>query len=299
MTLSPDDRQDIQRRIRLSSGSGPGFAWEMAEVDLDPRLAPFALRITGYAEWSAEPIRRLEAPNAGIPIIIGFGAPLRVSGVSYALEKATAFIAGLDIAAATTEGQGFQAGVQLDLTPLGAARLLGMPLAAIAHNVVALDDILGAPAKLLVQRLGEGNDWESRLKMTEEFALHRIAANPAPPALVAEIWRRLMLTGGLARVAEMASDIGVSRKHLTRQFHDWLGLAPSAFSRVLRFDRAVAHIRRTGGRVDWGRLAQECGYFDQPHFNRDFRAFTGMTPGAYVAALQPTGAIVLAGATCP
>jgi len=42
--------------------------------------------------------------------------------------------------------------------------------------------------------------------------------------------------------------------------------------------------RRPGcDEVDWTQLALGCGYFDQAHFNHDFRAFSGINPSTYVA----------------
>jgi AraC-like DNA-binding protein len=36
-----------------------------------------------------------------------------------------------------------------------------------------------------------------------------------------------------------------------------------------------------GQSVNWAEIAIDCGYCDQPHLNRDFRFFSGITPGAY------------------
>jgi AraC-like DNA-binding protein len=60
-------------------------------------------------------------------------------------------------------------------------------------------------------------------------------------------------------------------------------------ARILRFERATALLRAGDGRPDWARVAAECGYFDQSHFNRDFKAFAGVTPTTYAAALLPGG----------
>jgi len=129
---------DDSLNIRVSRDSGPDFAWEMAITDVPSELAPYASRICGYREWSPTPLRRLEPPYSGLPLIIGIGEPINVWGEAYRLEAVTAFVAGLDLFAATTEGQGDQGGVQIDLTPLGAARLLGMPLVSLSHSLIRL-----------------------------------------------------------------------------------------------------------------------------------------------------------------
>jgi len=89
----------------------------------------------------------------------------------------------------------------------------------------------------------------------------------------------------------MAEDAGVSRKHLTHQFRTWTGLPPSSYARLLRFERALGEIARLPHARDWARIAAGCGYYDQPHFNRDFKAFTGLSPSGYVARLMPNGGV--------
>jgi AraC-like DNA-binding protein len=286
------DAAGMARHIAIERFAGPGVAWEMAFAEPDPRLAGLVQRLCGYREWSAEPLCRIQPPYSGLPLIIGFGAPITVAGTRYRLDRVSAFMAGLETAAAQTEGSGHQAGVQLDLTPLGAARLLGRPLEALAGQVVRLEDLIGADGRRLAQRLGEATGWDERLTLTEDFVLERINLHRPPPPLVTALWRRLIASRGQSDIAALAADAGVSRKHLTQQFRHWTGLPPSQYARVLRFERAVARIRARPLGVDWAQVAAACGYYDQPHFNRDFRSFTGLTPTRFLAALQPHGGIV-------
>jgi AraC-like DNA-binding protein len=62
-----------------------------------------------------------------------------------------------------------------------------------------------------------------------------------------------------------------------------VGLTPKVFSRVLRFQRVLALIRRDR-QIDWADVAVASGYYDQAHFIHDFRAFSGMSPTAYLRA---------------
>jgi AraC-like DNA-binding protein len=87
-------------------------------------------------------------------------------------------------------------------------------------------------------------------------------------------------------VNELAGELGCSRRHLARSFGSELGLPPKALARVLRFEHAVGLMRSGRELAD---VAYSCGYYDQPHFNRDFRALAGTTPSDYLARALPEG----------
>ena len=71
-----------------------------------------------------------------------------------------------------------------------------------------------------------------------------------------------------------------SRRRLVATVHRELALAAKPLARLLRFERAVEHLRAGSGLTD---VALDSGYYDQAHFNRDFKAFAGVTPTRYRA----------------
>ena len=83
-----------------------------------------------------------------------------------------------------------------------------------------------------------------------------------------------------ARIAAVTAMSNLSPKRFIERFKAAVGLTPKRYSRILRFQHALAHAE-TGHRVDWTRIAMDCGYFDQAHFIHDFRSFAGITPTGY------------------
>jgi AraC-like DNA-binding protein len=82
---------------------------------------------------------------------------------------------------------------------------------------------------------------------------------------------------GLTRVSSLVRDAGLSARQFERRFGAQVGLSPKAFLRVVRFQQ-VLKAMDGGGPTDWARLAVEHGFYDQPHFVNDFKAFTGLAP---------------------
>ena len=102
------------------------------------------------------------------------------------------------------------------------------------------------------------------------------------------MWRRLVATGGRVSIGALVGEVGFSQKHLIGQFRDETRRSPKTLARVLRFGRAIRMIK-SGGGARLAEIAQDCGYYDQAHFSRDFRVFAGVTPTELVRNQLPDG----------
>ncbi len=80
---------------------------------------------------------------------------------------------------------------------------------------------------------------------------------------------------------ELCSRIGYSQKHLIELFKSRVGVTPKSYMRILRFQQVINEIESLGD-IDWQQISFTCGYFDQSHFIRDFKSFSGFTPSVYL-----------------
>ena len=209
-------------------------------------------------------------PWVGAVVIICFGVPYKLDG-----EPFDAFVGGLSDRPILTEFVGEASGIQVDFTPLGARRLLGLPMEELTNRVVAIGDVLGPRAPRLVERLQEMDGWAERFALLDAALLRRLAAGPEPAPEVAWTLRRLTQADGRLAIGALADEVGWSRRHLAASWRRDVGLGPKAVARILRFQRALRLVRDGHALAD---AAYECGYADQPHLNRDFRALAGATP---------------------
>ncbi len=273
-----------------------GGRWELWSRPADARLVPHVTRLQGYDEHSAGPSRRREVPTGRAVLILGLGPPLRVQDPSLPAGRPTAlraFLAAPSAGPALTEHDGEMRGVQVDLSPPAARMLAGVPLHELAGASVELEDLLGPPARELLERLDAAPSWPARLALAERAIARRLEDAPAPPPDVAWAWRRLEATHGALRIEALAAELGCSRRHLAARFREHVGLTPKTAARVLRFARLVELVGQHPER--WADLAAACGYADQPHLNREVRALAGSTPGELLARALPAGRGVDAG----
>jgi AraC-like DNA-binding protein len=262
--------------------------FEQVEGRPAPALAPYIERYLGYRMAGFEPGIHVGMPGSSLTFIVSFDAPIDLVGMPDPAQSPAAIfgaIGGLAAGPAQIRHDGNQHGVALDVTALGARALFRMPASALAWAVVEPADVLGSDGAELVERLNLAAGWEERFSVIDEVLL-RVLTEPAPaPAEVRRAWQRLRASEGSISVAELADEIGWSRRHLSQQFRAEFGITPKVTARIMRFERATQLLKRPGGcaLVD---VAAACGYSDQAHLTREWRSLAGTTPAAWLAAEQ-------------
>ena len=103
-----------------------------------------------------------------------------------------------------------------------------------------------------------------------------------PNTIVAEGLKLL----GQHSVHRVASTLGMSERRLHQLFSAEVGMSPKLWARTARFQRATG-LLHAGKVLGLEQLALECGYFDQSHFCRDFKEFSGLDPSTYAVGAGP------------
>jgi AraC-like DNA-binding protein len=272
--------------IRHQSALG---CWEYAIGPPHPALRPHVLgHYYGWIEEMAVPMCRREVPTEAVPIIINFGAPFRLFDQADPSRWTdyTSFTTGAYDSFVLVGSTGRSAGLQVNLSILGARLFLRRPLRDMTNRAVELEDLLGGEARRLTQELFEAPSWDARFAMVDRALAARMSSARAPSAAVLCAWSRLLASGGRTAIGAIVDEVGFSQKHLIAKFREELGLSPKTLARVLRFGRAIRVIKEGRG-VRLADLALDCGYYDQAHFSRDFRAFAGVTPTELIASQLP------------
>jgi AraC-like DNA-binding protein len=257
---------------------------------MHPVLRPFVASAVGYRQEGLAPGVHRGLPSPYLTLVVTLTEPLVLTAHPDLRQPPgtyDALLGGLHTRPALISHPGRQAGVQLSLTPLGARALLGVPAGALASLDCPLEDVLGAEAAELTDRLRAAEGWVGRFAAMEAVLLRRVRPETTMSPEVAEAWRLTTVAGGRLPVAEVAARVGWSDRHLAARFRAETGLGPKEAARVVRFDAAR---RALAARVGRGRppqlaaLAAAAGYADQAHLTREWRAFSGLSPTRWLAA---------------
>ena len=237
---------------------------QFVEAALPGRLAPFVESMVGYRIAGAHPGTHIGMPSDTVTLVVSLDAPLDLVGADGREGRYDAMVAGLHAGPALIRHDGSQHGVQLDLTPAGAALLMGGPPGELAGTSVDLDTLVGPSARRLHEQLSGTEGWSSRFALVVEalFAHREPTRRPSPE--VEHAWRLLRRSRGRVPIHEIADQVGWSTRHLGTQFRHEFGHPPN-----------------------------------QSHLNRDWIAFAGTSPTRWmhddeIAFVQDT-----AGASAP
>ena len=172
--------------------------------------------------------------------------------------------------------------VGVHFRPGGAFPFLGVPAGELADAHVDLESLWGRrPAAELRERLCAANTPAERFFLLERTLAARLDDTVSRHGAVPVALDAFEQAGASVRVRDVARRVGLSQRRFIEVFAAAVGLTPKRYGRVRRFQRALALANRVRA-PDWGRVAPECGYFDQSHLIRDFRAFAGLTPEQYL-----------------
>lgn len=250
-----------------------------------PPLREFVAWYTGYRQIGALVTRHRGLPSPFLTLILTLDDPMTILGHPDPTDPPgdyQSLLGGLHTTPALIEVPGRQSGVQIALSPLGARALLGLPAGELAGCDIPADAVFGAGLEEVHDRMRAAGDWTRRFAEIDTWLVGRLrrgaAGTPCPE--VRQAWKLLLATGGTIGVADLAAEVGWSDRHLRNRLATETGLTPKAAARVIRFSRTTRTLISGGTLAD---VAAACGYFDQAHLDREFRALAGCAPSRWLA----------------
>ncbi|HEY3823737.1 MAG TPA: helix-turn-helix domain-containing protein [Bryobacteraceae bacterium] len=173
----------------------------------------------------------------------------------------------------------------------GARSLLDISADEFYNREVPFDLVVGRTAAAdLRDRLREAATPSERFHILEMSLLDalrtraekKLALHPA----VRYALREFQDAPHIRSVLDVTHDAGLSRRRFAQLFREQIGLTPKLYCRLQRFQEVVQRIGCDGS-VDWADVAAAGGYCDQSHLAHEFRAFSGLSPSAWMAHQRP------------
>lgn len=257
----------------------PGYTAPMQLPPTAPALAPYVQYFWATAPQPSGPgWRERMLPNGQMHLAVrldGSGVRLFANATDTAGARvAHAIVAGIRDRPYLKDISEASRSVGALLLPGAARALLGCSAEELSNRHVPLDAIAGRDAGTLYQRLLEANSPAHQIVLLQAFLLRRLQPVRGLHPPIARAIAALRDGGG---VAALVSASGYSHKRFIALFREQTGLAPKSFARVQRLQQVL----RAPLHCPLAELAQQAGYSDQAHLQREFLALTGLTPQAW------------------
>lgn len=160
-----------------------------------------------------------------------------------------------------------------------------VPMHELTDLSVEGDVVLGKEINEISARILEAESDYERIVLVEKFVSSHLEAATKPSVVDAAL-TEMHRYKGLCSVHLLSKHLTISERHLENSFKKQVGVTPKLYNRILRFNRIFALLQNGARGKSWQDIMHECGYYDQSHFIRDFKFFTGTTPAQYFA--KPT-----------
>jgi AraC-like DNA-binding protein len=175
--------------------------------------------------------------------------------------------------------------IGVNFRPGGAHALLGLNAEELTRRDIDLQDMFGARARQLRERLLETASPMARLALLERW-LRQLRDAPAWDAVIMHAVAVLARVPEVPCIGRLQRDSGYSAHRFGMLFRRHVGMTAKQYARLLRFSNVV-EMASPDGQPDWARIAVDGGYCDQAHLSHEFRRFAGITPSEFAVRRGP------------
>lgn len=160
----------------------------------------------------------------------------------------------------------------------GAPIFFREPIHELFQNSVSLDNfILRSELLLFEEQLCEAATHVDKIRIVEQFLLSRMKANK-PDIMVVKALQLIYQSKGLIRISKLSNQLNISQSPLEKRFRKVVGASPKKFASIVRFNSII---RNSLSSPSLTAIGYDAGFYDQSHFIKEFKKFTGDTPDEF------------------
>lgn len=170
--------------------------------------------------------------------------------------------------------------------PYGFANLIDRPIHTLADTETLLTDSFEtSAAKKLTHNIFKASSTAERIALVEAFLLSQLTNQAIIDTIVSTTIDVLVQTKGKSPIYSILKDDASKRRNLERKFRKQVGISPKQLGKIIRLQAALKMMLQKQGET-LTQIAYENEYYDQAHFIKDFKEFTGVNPKKYLADEQ-------------
>lgn len=161
--------------------------------------------------------------------------------------------------------------------PNGFLPFAKMPIKSMENKAVPFEELFGQDGQKIAETLLAAESTDERIRVIEAFLLNKLASESAIDHIVESTVTTILTANGQLSIDVLSQQNQTSRRQLSRKFSSNIGLSPKQLSKIIRLQTALKMLL-TEDISSLTNLAYANEYYDQAHFIREFKEFTGLTP---------------------
>lgn len=255
-------------------------------------LQPFLSRIFVFESKSGMSKNDfgLIAPNGKMKLVIPYRNNMKstINHICRVHKESSCFMIGHSMHSAITECDKDYGNICVEFNPAGVYRFFNLPLNEIAGQIYDTHELYGKVGKELREKVSETADIDKKVLLVQDFLYRQMVQFNKSDAVSEYAINKIIMSKGLININSISEEMGYSRRYLLRKFTENLGISPKEFACIIRFDEIFK-------KVSLHHLSEEKlyeYYYDQSHFIKEFKKFTGFTPGDYICQSNKLGILL-------
>jgi hypothetical protein len=166
--------------------------------------------------------------------------------------------------------------------PYGFANFVTVPIRSLANKETQLEDLFGIEtARALEKQIVEAKETVQRIEIVERFFLDKLSDQSVVDSVIKTTVDALLSSKGNTSIKEILKDDLSKRRQLERKFAKQIGVSPKQLMKVIRLQTALKMLLNETGE-SLTDIAYQSEYYDQAHFIKDFKEFTGVSPRKFL-----------------
>lgn len=152
-----------------------------------------------------------------------------------------------------------------------------LPLQQMVNRAVPLQELFGKDAQELETKILDALTTENRIAIIEAFLMTKLIESESVDRIIKSSVKTILDLKGKLSILELSEVTDINRRQLERRFSTVIGLSPKQLAKIIRLQAAI-NAMLSKDFDSFTALAYEADYFDQAHFIKDFKEFTGVSP---------------------
>jgi AraC-like DNA-binding protein len=224
-------------------------------------------------------------PDGFPELIFHFGQPYQIKNESgNFVRQSSCLAAGQLVNPIWIRPEGESGIVAVKFLPCVFWQLFGVNMKMLTNESINAEDVLGTAIAELSQRVSESKTSRERIFWIEKFLLNQRSTRDADH-FVTQVADEIVVRKGEVSIQGIANKHQVSERQLQRRFNEIVGVSPKRFARIMRYKNVCSMLGDSS--LTLTDAVYLAGYFDQPHFNKDFTEFTGENPNQFLSHEHP------------